>query len=190
MTEELMLLQAALFQLKSAATSVDEMYAPQMKLTISVLSNAVDAAGAAVSAAAVNDIEFALNDLAGAVDELSAADAERIAPIVAVLQDDIARLKEATSLPPPVINGIRAFQRKLKARRAAVERQTYRPEGAPEEPLPHPPQELQREAQPLRQQLTAAGFSTPALDELIADPSSLRFHSINEILNELDVIVG
>lgn len=190
MSEELMLLQAALFQLKSAAASVDEMYAAQMRLTISVLSNAVDATAGGVSPAAVNDIEFALNDVAAAVGELSAADAERIAPIVAVLQDDVARLKEATSLPTPVVSGIRAFQTKLKARRAAIERQTYRPEGAPEEPLPHPPQDLQREAEPLRRQLAAAGFSTPALDGLISDPSSLRFHSISEILNELDVIVS
>ncbi len=190
MTDELMLLQAGLFQLKSSAASVDAMYGPQMQLTINVLSNAVEAAGASVNPAVVNDIEFALNDVAAAVGELSAADAERIAPIVTLLQDDVARLKEATSLPSAMVNGIRAFQIKLKARRAAIERQTYRPEGAPEEPLPYPPPELQREAAPLRQQLAAAGFSTPALDALIADANSLRFHSINEILNELDVIVG
>ena len=185
MTEELTLIEAALFQLKSAAASVNE-----MQLTIDILSNAVEAARHGVSAAAVNDIEFALNDVAGAVGELSAADADRIAPIVTMLQDDVARLKEATALPPSVVNGIRTFQMKLKARRAAIERQTYRPEGSPEEPLPHPPEELRREAVPLKQQLAAAGFATPALDGLIADQSSLRFHSINEILNELDVIGG
>ncbi|HMC20622.1 MAG TPA: hypothetical protein VKL19_02125 [Thermoanaerobaculia bacterium] len=190
MSEELMLVEAALFQLKSAAASVDPMNAAQMQLTISVLSNAIEAAEHGMSAAAVNDIEFALNDVAGMLGELNATDAERIAPIVTVLQDDVARLKESTSLPSTVINGIRVFQTKLKARRAAVERSTYRPEGAPEEPLPHPPEDLQREAVPLRQQLAAAGFATPALDGLIAEPASLRFHSINEILNELDVIVG
>jgi hypothetical protein len=190
MSEELVLIEAALFQLKSAAASVDPMSASQMQLTISVLSSAVDAAGHGVSAAVVNDIEFALNDVAGMIGELNAADAERIAPIVTLLQDDVARLKESTSLPPAVVNGVRAFQTKLKIRRAAIERSTYRPEGTPEEPLPHPPQDLQKEAVPLRQQLAAAGFTTPALDGLIAEPSSLRFHSINEILNELDVIVG
>jgi hypothetical protein len=190
MSEELVLVEAALFQLKSAASSVDPMTASQMQLTISVLANAIEAAGQGVSAATVNDIEFALNDVAGMMGELNAADVERIAPIVTVLQDDVARLKESTSLPPAIINGIRAFQAKLKTRRAAVERATYRPEGAPEEPLPHLPEELQREAVPLRQQLAAAGFATPALDGLIAEPAALRFHSINEILNELDVIVG
>ncbi len=190
MSEELALVDAALFQLKSAAADVDPMYASQMQLTIGMLSNAVNGARQAMSAAAVNDIEFALNDLAGTVGELNAADANRIAPILTLLQDDVARLKESTALPPAVTNAIRSLQTKLKARRTAIERQTYRAEGSPEEPLPHAPQELQREAMPLQQQLATAGFSTPALDGLIADPSSLRFHSITEILNELDVIVG
>lgn len=185
MSEELMLLDAAMFQLKAATASVKE-----MQLTIGLLSNAIDAAKQNVSAAVVNDIEFALNDVAAAIGDLSAADAERIAPIVTLLQDDLERLKETTSLAPAVVNGVRGFQSKLKARRSAIERQTYRPEGSPEEPLPHPPEELQREAVPLRQQLAAAGFATPALDTLIGDPASLRFHSITEILNELDVIAG
>ena len=180
-----MLLDAALFQLKAAAGSVKE-----MQLTIGLLSNAIDAAKGGVSAATVNDVEFALNDVAAAMGDLSAVDAERIAPIVTLLQDDLERLKESTSLAPAVITAIRGFQTKLKARHAAIERQTYRAEGSPEEPLPHPPQELQKEAIPLRQQLAAAGFATPALDTLIADPASLRYHSIAEIVNELDVIGG
>jgi hypothetical protein len=190
MSEELALIEAALFQLKAAASEVDPINASQMQLTISMLANAVDAARQGVSAAAVNDVEFALNDLSAVLGELSAADADRIGPIVAMLQDDVARMKEANELPATVTSAIRAFQTKLKARRAAIERQTYRPEGSPEEPLPHPPQELQREAMPLREKLSGAGFSTPALDALIADPASLRFHSITDILNELDVISG
>jgi hypothetical protein len=185
MTEELTLLEAGLFQLKAAAASVKE-----MQLTINLLANAIEAAGHGVSAAVVNDIEFALNDVAASIADLSAADAERIAPIVTLLQDDVERLKESTSLAPTVVNTIRAFRTKLKERAAAIERQTYRPEGTPEAPLPHPPEELQREAVPLRQQLAAAGFATPALDTLIADPTSLRFHSLNDIANELEVILG
>ena len=185
MTEELNLLEAAMFQLKSATASVNE-----MQLTVGLLANAIQAAGAGLSAAAVNDIEFALNDVNASLADLSAADADRIGPIVALLQQDLDRIKQATSLSPAVINSIRAFQSKLKARRTAIERATYRAEGAPETPLPHPPEELQRDAVPLRQQLAAAGFATPEIDALIADPSSLRFHSINEIVNELDVIAG
>ena len=183
MTEALTLIDAALFQLKAAAP-------PEMQLTVSLLANSIDAARQGVSPATVNDIEFALNDVAAAIRDLSAADADRIEPIVKLLQEDVERLKQATALPPTVTTSIRALQSKLKARRAAIERQTYRPEGTPAEEPPHPPEELQREAIPLRQQLATAGFSTPALDGLIADPSSLLFHSITDILNELDVIAG
>ena len=190
MNEALALIDAALFQLRAAAADVDAMYASQMQLMVNLLSNAVEAAKKGTSAATVNDVEFALNDLSGVIRELNAADADRIAPIVTMLQDDVARLKEGTALPATVTNAIRSFQTKLKTRRAAIEKETYRPEGSPAEELPHAPQELQREAMPLRQQLATAGFSTPALDALIADPTSLRFHSITEILNELDVIVG
>jgi hypothetical protein len=190
MSEELALIEAALFQLKAAAADVDPMSASQVQLMVSMLANAIESARAGVSPATVNDVEFALSDLAGIVRDLNAADAERIEPIVKLLQEDVDRLKQATALPAAVTTAIRALQTKLKARRAAIERQTYRPEGAPAEELPHPPADLQKEAVPLRQQLAAAGFSTPALDGLVADPESLLFHSITEILNELDVIVG
>ena len=99
------------------------------------------------------------------------------------------RLKEATSLDASVVARIRALQAKLRARRAAIERQTFR-EGGDDAPLPHPPEELREEALPLRDALAASGFATPALDGLIDDPSALRFHSINEIVDELDVIAG
>ena len=180
-----MLLEAALFQLKAATASVKE-----MQLTVGLLANAIEAAAGGLSAAAVNEIEFALNDVNASLADLSAADADRVAPIVAIFQQDLGRIKQATSLSPAVVGNIRAFQSKLKARRTAIERATYKPEGAAEEPLPHPPEELQRDAVPLRQQLAAAGFATPELDAFIADPPTLRFHSINEIVNELDVIAG
>lgn len=188
---DVVMLEAAVFQLKAAVDAVtDEMFASQLRLSMTILINAVDMAGQSLSVAAVNDIDFALNDVAAIVNELSAVDAANVIPALEMLQADVGQLKQATSLSPAVANAIRAFQSKLRARRAAIERQTYRPEGAAAEPLPHPPDQLRVEAVPLRQQVAAAGFATPALDELISDPASLRFHSINEILNELDVIVG
>lgn len=190
MSDQLAMVEAALFQLKTAASSVDAAYASQMQLMVTVLSSAVHSAAQGITPAAVNDIEFALNDVAGLMRELSAADAERITPIITLLQDDVTRLKESTSLPAKVMDEVRTFQKKLKERRTAIERQTYEPEKETLEPLPHPPETLQREAIPLRQHLAGAGFATPALDGLIADPASLVFHSINEIVNELDVILG
>ena len=106
MTEELTMVEAALFQLRAAAADVDPMYQSQMQLTIGMLTNAVDGARQGISAATVNDIEFALNDLAGVVGELSAVDAHRLAPVLTLLQDDVARLKESTALPSTVVNEI------------------------------------------------------------------------------------
>jgi hypothetical protein len=63
-------------------------------------------------------------------------------------------------------------------------------EGTPEEPLPHPPEELRADAEPIARELAAAGFSTPVLDSLIADPDGVRYHTLNEIADELDVIFG
>lgn len=189
MTEDLALLEAGLFQLRAAATSVDPMLASQMQLTVGILANAIEAAAHAFSAAAVNDIEFALNDVVATVDQLSAADAERVIPTITLLQDDVARLRKAAALPSPVVEAVRAFQSKLRLRRSAIERQTYR-EGGSGEPLPHPPEELHVDAGSIRPFLSSAGFATPALDALIADPTSLRFHSISEILDELDVILS
>ena len=187
---EVLMLEAALFQLRAGAEEVDPMFGPRLDLCLSVLSNAVAAAREEVNASLVSDIEFALNDLAATVDELSAEDAERLSGAVSMMRDDVERLKQQTSLPSGTVERIRAFQRKMRTRRTAIERQTFRPEGSPEEALPHPPVELRADAIAIREELAAAGFATPELDTLIADPDSLRFHSLTSILDELEVIAG
>lgn len=185
------MLQAALFQLRGAIDGIEDPFLrSQIRLGTDVLSGAIDNASSGVNAAAVNDIEFALNDVLGAVGELTAPDAATLLPIVEVLQRDVIALKELTALAPEVVSAIRALQGKLKIRRSAIERQTFVENAANAAPLPHPPTELSADALPLRASLTATGFMTPALDALIADPASLRFHSINEIIDELDVIAG
>jgi len=186
---DVVMLEAALFQLRTGAEDVDAIYAPQLELSLSLLSNAVAAARDGINAARVNDMEFALADLGAAIDELPAADAERLAAPLEMMRDDLARLKESASLDAAVVARIRALQSRLRERRAAIERQTYR-EGGDDTPLPHPPDELRGDALPLRDTLAAAGFATPALDTLIEEPESLRFHSISEIVDELDVIAG
>jgi len=185
---DVVMLEAALFQLRTGAEGVDAMYATQLEICFSVLSNAISGAREGVNAARVSDVEFALNDLAAAIDDLPSDDAGPLAAPLKMMRDDLDRLKEQTSLDRAVIERIRALQTKLRARRAAIERQTYREGDA--EPLPHPPEELRAEALPLRDQLAAAGFATPALDGLIENAASLRFHSITEIVDELDVIAG
>lgn len=188
---DVVMLEASMFQLQAAVAAVeDPMFKSQLKLTMDVLSSAVVAAAQSLSPATLNDVEFALNDVIATVGELNAADNDAVTPSLELVKADVAALKGAASLPGNVVAAVRDFQSKLKIRRAAIEKQTYRVEGMPEEPLPHPPEALKQEAVPLRQSLAQCGFATPALDELIADPSSLRFHSIGDILDELDVITA
>jgi hypothetical protein len=188
---ELVMLEAALFQLRAAVDQIsDDFFSSQLRLAVNVLAGAIAAASESTSAAKVNDVEFALNDVSGLMNELGASDADLLAPALAMMQEDIDRLKQETALAPAVITAIRALQVKLKTRRAAIERETFRDPSTPAQPLPHPPEELKNDALPLREQLVTSGFETPALDALIADPASLRFATISEINDELDVIAG
>lgn len=184
---ELVMMEAALFQLR-AALGDDPMLMP-VRLSADVLGHAISAAKEqGLNAARVNDIEFALNDLVAAIDDAGAPDG--VYGSIAMLQNDAASLRAATSLPPELIGAIRELQLKLRTRAKALERGQYRAEGTAEAPLPHPPEELRETAIPLVRQLAAAGFDTPSLDVLVADPESVRYHNLNEIIDELDVIAG
>lgn len=181
------MMEAALFQLRAAIADDPELL--PMRLSADVLANAVAAAKAGgINAARVNDIAFALNDLVVAVDDAGAPDA--ICSAIALLQNDTAMLQGANALPIETVAAIRDLQTRLRARAKALERGQYRAEGTDPAPLPHPPEDLRELAIPLARQLVAAGFTTPSLDELIADPDELRYHTINEIVDELDVIAG
>jgi hypothetical protein len=182
------MLDAALSQLRAAASDIDRDVAPELGLSINILANAIASGRSGVNASVVSDMEFAFNDLSAAVDELPQADADRLAPMMAALRSGIDAIKAATALDPTIIAQIRALQSKLRERMKAIERQTFVENAA--EPLPHPPEALREEAIPIARLLDAAGFQTPALNALIAEPESLRFHSIREILDELDVISG
>jgi hypothetical protein len=183
---ELVMIEAALFQLRAALG--DDPSAMAINLGANVLANAIAAAKDGVNAARVNDIEFALNDLVAAVDDAGAPDAAYSA--IAMLQNDVARLRAATAIPKETVSAIRALQSKLKARAKAMERAQFRAEDAVVEPLPHPPEELRAAAIPLARELTAAGFTMPALDTLVAGADELRYHTLNEVVDELDVIAG
>ena len=184
---ELLMMEAALFQLR-AALGDDPMLMP-VRISADVLARSLHEAKAnGINAARVNDIEFALNDLVSAVDDAGAPD--DVYPALALLQNDAAALRAATALPNDLVEAIRALQAKLKTRAKAMERSQYRAENAQPEPLPHDPEELRNEAIPLVRQLTAAGFDAPSLVSLVAEPEELRYHTLNEIVDELDVILG
>lgn len=181
------MMEAALFQLRAALDDDPDLL--PIRISTDVLAQAVAAAKAGpINAARVKDIEFALNDLVAAVDDAGAPDA--VCAAVALLQNDTAALRRQTAIPATLLTAIADLQARLRTRAKALERGQYRAEGTAAAPLPHPPAELRELAIPLARQLAAEGFDTPALDLLIADPDELRYHSINEILDELDVIAG
>src|ERR1051326_880126 len=137
---EIVLMQAALFQLRAAVASIEDPFTrSQLQLATNVLGNAIDAAANGVPAASVNEIDFALNDVVASV-----ADVPEIESIVTMLQKDVAALKDQTALPAEVIAAIRSLQSKLRTRKNAIERQTF-VEDPPNEPLPHPPEETSEE---------------------------------------------
>lgn len=182
-----MMMEAALFQLR-AAVGDDPMMMP-IRISADVLANAVAAAKSdGINAARVNDIEFAFNDLVAAIDDSGAPD--EVYAAVALLQNDTAALRNATALPAELTRSMRELQTKLRARARAMERAQYRAEGTESEPLPHTPEELREAAVPIGRQLLAAGFATPSLDELIAHPHELRYHTLNEVVDELDMVLG
>lgn len=184
---ELERMEAALHAVRVAADHDASMLA--VKISAGMLANAIAAARSeGVNPARVNDIEFALNDLVAAIDDAGVPD--QLVRSVASLQNDAAALREQAALPAPLVASVRDLQEKLRARAHAIERSHYRIEGSPEEPLPHPPAELRELAIPILRQLTAEGFQTPTLQTLIADPQELRFHTINELIDELDVVIG
>jgi hypothetical protein len=187
---ELVMIEAACFQLRSALGDiVDDAYATPLRIALNVLVANVAAAKDSVNASTVSDIEFALNDVLAAADELPANDAERIATPLQMLRADLASLQKLTALPDDLVKAIHELQAKLRMRREAIEMQTLR-EDIGDLTLPHPPDALKPEAAPIRSRLQESGFSTPTLDVLIDRPSEFLFHSINELLDELDVIIG
>ena len=184
---ELLMMEAALFQLRVACGTDVERFA--IRVAADALGNALQAAKEQeVNAARVNDIEFALNDLVAAVDD-AGAPSDLLGPVM-MLQNDAAVLRSAAALAPEIVAAVRELQARLKARAKAMERAQYRLEDAPEEPLPHPPAELREAAIPIARQLAAAGFETPVLDSLIGEQGELRYHTLNEVVDELDVVVG
>jgi hypothetical protein len=182
------MLEATLFQLRAVTSDIDAEVAPQLGLSINILANAIASGHDGVNASIASDIEFAFNDLSAAVDELPQSDADRLAPLMATLRRDVEALESATSLDPALIAQIESFQSKLRERMKAIERQTFVENAS--EPLPHPPEALRDEAIPIARQLLAAGFQTPSLNVLISDPAATRLHSLRDVADELDVILG
>lgn len=186
---DLVNLQSALTELRPAIDTIEEDFGRSaLRIAADLMRQELASDLTTVNTARVNDLAFVLGDIRATAAELTGSDAERIAPLVARLSSEMSALEDATALPAELLAQIEALMSKLSARRSATQRQTYA-EGAPA-PLPHPPAELRTDAEPVRERLAAAGFATPSLDALIADPSSLTFQSMSDIIDELEVVAG
>ena len=171
-------------RLSAAAQQIGD---PALNLAGTVLANAVGTARASLNPSSVSDIAFAVNDVVGSLESLSAADAAQVEPIVEELKKEVEALRSATALPPALVEAARAFQQKLRIRRAAIERRTFK---ETQSELPHPPEELYTEAASIKPLLSRAGFATPSLDAFCKSRGSLRFHEIVEMIDEIDTIIG
>ena len=76
------------------------------------------------------------------------------------------------------------------ARNREIERRRFVPKDVDPGPLPHEIPELAAEGASLRDTVNAAGFETPWLDEIAANPPELGVLAADQAIEEIDAIVG
>ncbi|HEY5610801.1 MAG TPA: hypothetical protein VIL97_06325 [Thermoanaerobaculia bacterium] len=167
----------------------DEMFVSQMQLAANLLASVLLLVSEDLNARRAKDAEFALNDLLNLTNELSPDDRAKVEGPLSILEDEIESMKSSAALPEPVFEKMKLLQSKLRERRMAIERQTFRPPENEPEPLPHDPQQLRAEAAELQNELTRNGFETPTLDRLVQQPQSFQGRDVSELIEELDVII-
>lgn len=184
------LLNDGVFELRRGLTQVeDEMFGGQAKLGAQMLGNAVETVLAELNPRTVKDLDFAFNDLLGLTADLPPFERAGLEPGFNLLQQGIARLRLSVALAPTVIDQLKILRTKLSDRKSAFERQLYRPPGSAVEPLPNDPVRMRDAASRLQQQLVAAGFETPTLDRMIAEPAQFELRDVTELIDEIEVIL-
>lgn len=184
------LLNDGVFELGRGLTQVeDEMFGGQTKLGAQMLANSVTAVLADLNPRTVKDLDFAFNDLLGLTADLPPFERAALEPGFNLLQQGISRLKASVALAPTVVDQLKILRTKLSDRKSAFERQLYRPPGSAVEPLPNDPAEMRDAASRLQQQLVAAGFETPTLDRMIAEPQTFELRDVTELIDEIEVIL-
>jgi hypothetical protein len=182
-------LNGALTALSASLASItEEMFLMQIELGKKVLERAISALSEEVNLRNVKDCEFALHDVIGFSGELSAEDAAPLEPSFATLKSELTAIKATVALPDDLLSRLSGLRAKLVARCRAIERATYREPGSPEEPLPYDPATLTTDADGFRAELQRAGFETPFMDRLVAEPGQLRMRDLSDLVDEIDVI--
>lgn len=174
--------------LATATEGLDDFYAAQARLSVGMLRNAASAMCENLTASAVSDFDFALGDLRQLKTELAQSEADEFESVLLLIDATMAEAREQTQLSGSTSAAIRALRGKLADRTAAIDRQQYRTPGTDPDPLPHPPESLQAEAQEIQRALHDAGFATPELDRLIRGEGTFYLHDVRQLIEELDVI--
>lgn len=179
-------------RLRAAVTIVIDLAAeseePAVRLSRVVLEESAEAAMREPNTRRVADLSFALTDFRAAVDELPYGERSALDAPLRELSAIVDELRRRTALSPSLIEHLTHLRKRVETRRAAVARQGFHPPGTTPPPLPHPPEELARDAAPLRDALRTSGFDTPALDLLIDSPAAVYMSELSNIADELEVI--
>ena len=168
----------------------DEFVSRQLKLSGNMFIGAVNELLDDVKASKVRDVDFAFNDVVQLLTELPPVERDLFEQPLSSLREAIDRLHEMAALPEHLVGRMKILREKMVERRRAAERATFRPPEAPEEPLPHDPAGLRREADEIRQVLQQGGFETPAFDRLATATTGFPLRECSALVDEIDAIIG
>ena len=168
----------------------EDFYTRQTMLSGNMLIDSMNEAMANLNPRTLSDVEFAFNDVESLTQELPPPELEWFQSPFNTIRSVIKELGFHVSLPEALVEKIRALRGLVAERLDAVDRASFRPPGYPEEPLPNDPTELQSAAEAIRGELEAAGYDTPLLDQLAANPAAFDNLDCSRLTEELDVILG
>ena len=174
---------------KACAEVGEAFYMNQLMLAGNLFIDTLNASKDDVNARMVTEIEFSLNDLKQLTEELTPPEKEAFETCFQKLESSLGELKDYVPFPD-VDDELAALRRKLKERVEANERSKFAPPDAEKEPLPHPPGQLQSEAEDLRRELHRGGFRTPVLDTLAERPDEFEIRDCDALIEEIDSILG
>ena len=183
------LMQGAECLPQACAKVSEQFYVNQLMLAGNLFIDTLNSSKDGVNARMVTEIEFAFNDLRQLTVELPPDEKEAFEKCFQMLDSALAGLRELVPFPD-VDDQISDLRQKLKERIEANERSKFAPPETEKEPLPHPPETLQSDAEEVRRELHRAGFETPVLDKLAERPDQFEIRDCDALIEEIDGIQG
>lgn len=183
------LIQGAECLPRACANVSEQFYVNQLMLAGNLFIDTLNSSKDAVNARMVTEMEFAFNDLRQLTVELMPDEKEAFDRCFETIEAALNKLKEYVPFPE-VDDRLEALRKKLKERVETNERSKFAPPDAEKEPLPHPPTELQSEAEDIRRELHRGGFATPAFDKLAERPDQFEIRDCDALIEEIDGILA